>query len=138
MLQAQIRQARIDHGYSQAELARLAGVPRERVRQLESGGNVTLETFQKIVAQLPNLETLSLGPVRLQTRGAGTAEVRDALAAWLEAGRRLLTLLENVPPEAAPEGDTRIRPTVALTPELELRLRRLEARYGPGRMKDEG
>ena len=129
MLQAEIRQARVDHGYSQAELARLAGVPRERLRQLESGGNVTLETFQKIVAQLPRLKTVSLGSVELQTRGAGMAEVRDALAAWLETGRRLLTLLENLPTEPAPEGDTRIRPTVTLTPELELRLRRLEARY---------
>lgn len=129
MLQDQIRQARVDHGYSQAELARLAGVPRERLRQLESGGNVTMETFQKIVAQLPHLKSLSLGSVELQTRGASAAQVRDALAAWLEAGRRLLTLLENVPAEPALEGDTRFRPTVALTPELELRLRRLEGRY---------
>jgi transcriptional regulator with XRE-family HTH domain len=129
MLHTEIRQARIDHGYSQAELARLAGVPRERVRQLESGGNVTLETFQKILAQLPRLKSLSLGSVELQTRGANGAEVRDALAAWLEAGRRLLTLLENVPPSPEPEGDMRIRPTVRLTPELELRLRRLEAQY---------
>ena len=129
MLQAEIRQARLDHGFSQAELARLAGVPRERVRQLESGGNVTLETFQKIVAQLPRLKTLSLGSVELQTHGASGAQLRDAVAAWLEAGRRLLTLLENVPPDPEPESDTRIRPTVSLTPDLELRLRRLEARY---------
>lgn len=121
MLQAEIRQARIDHGYSQAELARLAGVPRERVRQLESGGNVTMETFQKIVAQLPHLKTLSLGPVELQTRGANAAQVRDALAAWLEAGRQLLTLLENVPAEPAPEEES-----------LEQRLQRLEARYQRG------
>lgn len=119
MLNAEIRQARIDHGYSQSELARLAGVPRERVRQLESGGNVTLETFQKIVAQLPHLKTLSLGPVELQTRGANAAQVRDALAAWLEAGRQLLTLLEQVPTaDSAPEGE-----------DLEQRLRRLEERY---------
>lgn len=130
MLQDQIRQARVDHGYSQAELARLSGVPRERVRQLESGGNVTMETFQKIVAQLPRLQTLTLGSVRIQTRGATPAQVRDAIAAWLEAGRRLLTLLESAAAEAPAEGDTRIRPNAALTPELELRLRRLEARYG--------
>ena len=126
MLQEQIRQARIDHGYSQAELARLAGVPRERVRQLEMGGNVTIETFRKIVAQLPHLETLSLGSVELRTRGASIPQVRDALAVWLEAGRRLLTLLE-MPPEPEPEGEGRIRPAASLTPELELRLRRLEA-----------
>lgn len=99
MLQEEIRRARIDHGFSQAELARLAGVPRERLRQLESGGNVTLETLQKILAQLPNLRTLTLGSVELHPRGAGAAQVRDALAAWLETGRRLLTLLENVPAE---------------------------------------
>lgn len=129
MLQTEIRQARIDHGYSQAELARLAGVPRERVRQLESGGNVTLETLQKILAQLPRLKSLTLGTVELQTRGASAAEVRDALAAWLETGRRLLTLLENVPSAPEPPIDTRIQPTVTLTPELEQRLRRLESRY---------
>ena len=129
MLQDQIRQAREEHGYSQAQLARLAGLPRERVRQLESGGNVTLETFQKIIAQLPRLKTLSLGSTELQTRGAGVPQIRDALAAWLEAGRQLLTLLESIPAEPAPEDETRIRPSVTMTPELELRLRRLEARY---------
>lgn len=129
MLQTEIRQARIDHGYSQAELARLAGVPRERVRQLESGGNVTLETLQKILAQLPRLKSLTLGSVELQTRGASASEVRDALAAWLETGRRLLTLLENVPSAPEPPTDSRIQPTVTLTPELEQRLRRLESRY---------
>ncbi|HEX6098211.1 MAG TPA: helix-turn-helix transcriptional regulator [Thermoanaerobaculia bacterium] len=128
MLHHQIRQARIDHGLSQAELARLAGVPRERLRQLEAGGNVTLETLQKVLSQLPDLQSLSLGPVELQTRGANPAELRDALAAWLEAGRRLLTLLESV--SVAPDpADSRIHPSAQLTPELELRLRRLEARY---------
>ena len=127
MLHDQIRQARVDHGYSQAELARLAGVPRERLRQLETGGNVTLETFQKIIAQLPRLKTLSLGSIDLQTRGASVTQIRDALAAWLEAGRQLLTLLESLPAEPAPEPEGRIRP--GMTPELEQRLRRLEARY---------
>ena len=127
MLQDQIRQARVDHGYSQSELARLAGVPRERLRQLETGGNITLETFQKIIAQLPRLKTLSLGSIELQTRGASVPQIRDALAAWLEAGRQLLTLLESIPAEPAPEPEGRIRPS--MTPELEQRLRRLEARY---------
>ena len=127
MLHDQIRQARVDHGYSQSELARLAGVPRERLRQLETGGNVTMETFQKIIAQLPRLKTLSLGSIDLQTRGASVPQIRDALAAWLEAGRQLLTLLESIPAEPAPEPEGRIRP--GMTPELEQRLRRLEARY---------
>lgn len=110
-------------------MGRLAGVPRERVRQLETGGNVTIETLQKILAQLPNLKSISIGSVELQTRGANAAEVRDALAAWLEAGRRLLTMLENMPAAPpAPAGDTS-QPSAHLTPELELRLRRLEARY---------
>jgi transcriptional regulator with XRE-family HTH domain len=131
MLQQEIRQARIDHGFSQAELARRAGVPRERVRQLESGGNVTMETFQKILAQLPRLEKLTIGSVELLTRGPNASQVRDALAAWLEAGRRLLTLLEQVPPEQGPAGATRFQPSVELTPELESRLRRLEAQFTP-------
>jgi transcriptional regulator with XRE-family HTH domain len=125
MLHDQIRQARVDHGYSQAELARLAGVPRERLRQLETGGNVTLETFQKVINQLPRLKTLSLGSIELQTRGAGIPQIRDALAAWLEAGRQLLSLFESIPAE--PEPESRIRPD--MTSELESRLRRLEARY---------
>lgn len=129
MLQTEIRQARIDHGYSQAQLARLAGVPRERLRQLESGGNVTIETLQKVLAQLPRLKAISIGTVRLETGVVSTAQVRDALAAWLEAGRRLLTLLENVPAQAPPAEEGRIRPTMEMTEELELRLRKLEARY---------
>ena len=129
MLHDQIRQAREEHGLSQAELARLAGLPRERVRQLESGGNVTLETFRKIIAQLPRLKTLSLGSTELQARGAGIPQIRNALATWLEAGRQLLTLLESIPAEPAPEGEGRVRPNASMTPELELRLRRLEARY---------
>lgn len=135
MLQNEIRQARIDLGLSQAELARVAGVPRERLRQLETGGNVTLETLQKVLAQLPNLKTITLGATELQTRGATGAEVRDVLAEWLEVGRRLLTMLENAPP--APEAeDMRIRPGGELSPELEQRIRRLEARYSQPEPKE--
>jgi transcriptional regulator with XRE-family HTH domain len=61
MLHEQIRQARIEHGLNQSELARRAGIPRDRLRQFENGENITVETLMKILSQLPNLQTVTSG-----------------------------------------------------------------------------
>ena len=130
MLYDRVRQARIELNVSQAQLARLAGVPRESVRTLESGGNVTLETFEKIVAHLPNLKELTLGGVNVTISGVDVAEVRAAVAASEAANRRLLQLLDAVAAHAPepPAGATVVDPPTRVRPELEGRLAVLEAK----------
>lgn len=129
MLHTQIRQARMDHGLSQSELARRAGIPRDRLRQFENGENITIETLMKILAQLPDLRTITLGAVEGRTAGFDLTEIREAVAEWLESGRRVLALIESaiaVRPGAG--GATRHEPGgLEITPELEARLARLEA-----------
>ena len=132
MLYDRVRQARIELNVSQAQLARLAGVPRESVRTLENGGNITLETFEKIVAHLPNLKELTIGGVHVTISGVDVAEVRAAVAASEAANRRLLALLDAVAahePEP-PAGATRMEPASSLRPEIEARLASLEAKVG--------
>lgn len=78
-LHDELRQARINHGLTQVELARRAGVPRSQLKILEKGGNVTLSTLLKILSQLPELKTLTLGPVDLQLRHLDLDEFRRHL-----------------------------------------------------------
>jgi transcriptional regulator with XRE-family HTH domain len=111
MIHECVRQARIERNLSQVQLAELAGVPRERVRTLEKGGNITMQTFEKIVAQLPNLKELIIGGVRVTISGADVEDVRAAVAEADRASRRLLSLLDTVRAHA---------------PGLELRLAELE------------
>jgi transcriptional regulator with XRE-family HTH domain len=96
MLHSEIRQARIEQGLSQSELARRAGIPRDRLRQFENGENITIDTLMKILAQLPNLETVTLGAVRARTKAVDLTEVRNAAEEWLESGRRLLASIDSV------------------------------------------
>ncbi|HJQ37444.1 MAG TPA: helix-turn-helix domain-containing protein [Thermoanaerobaculia bacterium] len=60
-----IRWARNDMGYSQKRLAELAKVQRRQLATLESGGNVTLSTLRKVLAQLPNLTSFELDGVQV-------------------------------------------------------------------------
>ena len=129
MLHTQIRQARVDHGLSQAELARRAGIPRDRLRQFENGENITIETLMKILAQLPDLRTVTLGAVEGRTAGVDLTEIRDAVAEWLESGRRLLALLDSAMAPRPGAGGATLHEGGGrdITPELEARLTRLEA-----------
>jgi transcriptional regulator with XRE-family HTH domain len=138
MLHAQIRQARVDHGLSQSELARRAGIPRDRLRQFENGENITVDTLMKILAQLPNLQSVTLGAVEGRTTAVDLTEIRDAVAEWLESGRRVLALVESAMarPRPGTGGATRIEPSVELTPELEARLARLEAGFKASRTRE--
>ena len=52
-LHEELRKAREEAGLTQAQLARLADIPRNQVVRAEQGGNITLDTLRKIVAQLP-------------------------------------------------------------------------------------
>lgn len=131
-------------GLSRAELATRAGLPRERIRKLETGGNVTVETLTKVVAQLPNLRTLNLEGVEVKIGGVDAAELREAVETLVEAGRRLLVLLQGAGaaapaarPAREPVGATRVEPVLHITPELEARLRRMEAEIHAVREEDD-
>jgi transcriptional regulator with XRE-family HTH domain len=129
MIHERVRQARIELNLSQVQLAELAGVPRERVRTLERGGNVTLQTFEKIVRHLPNLKELTIGGVRVTISGVDVEDVRAAVAEAELASRRLLALLDTVRAHAPepPIGATLIKPSTRVRPELEVRLAELES-----------
>jgi transcriptional regulator with XRE-family HTH domain len=130
MIHERVRQARIERNLSQVQLAEMAGVPRERVRTLERGGNVTLSTFEKIVAQLPNLKELIIGGVRVTISGIDVEDVRAAIAEADLASRKLLSLLDTIRAHAPepPAGATLVEPSTRLRPELELRLAELESK----------
>jgi transcriptional regulator with XRE-family HTH domain len=130
MINERVRQARIERNLSQVQLAEMAGVPRERVRTLERGGNVTLSTFEKIVAQLPNLKELIIGGVRVTISGVDVEDVRAAIAEADQASRRLLSLLDTIRAHAPepPGGAAPVAPPNRVGPELELRLAELESK----------
>jgi len=126
MLHSQIREARIQHNLSQAKLARLAGVPRGTLAELENGGNFTRDTLLKVLAHLPQLKALTLGPVTVDTTPADTIGLRTAVEEMMRAGRRALAILDAAEQRPAPAGATRVDSS-GVTPELERRVRELEA-----------
>lgn len=139
MLHQQLEQARIAHGLTREKLAELAGLQREQIRRLEIGANFTRDTLMKVLPHLPGLKTLDLGPAELRVGGADAVELREVLAGFLENGRRLLTLLErvSVAPQPAPAAPTLIQPVIKVPPELEARLRALEAQVAESRPADD-
>jgi transcriptional regulator with XRE-family HTH domain len=155
MLHEQIREARIKAGLTQVKLAKLAGVPRSQLRKFEEGGNITLSTLRKIVAQLPGLQTLNLGAVEIQPGGVDQDMVRQTAIQLILIGQQLLKsvgtwagtsattapepaaaeepfIVEEVKPEPdrhvdEPVGATRFVRKHGLTPEMREKLLRLEA-----------
>jgi transcriptional regulator with XRE-family HTH domain len=91
MLHDEIREARIAHGYSQSKLSKLAGVPRTRLRMFEEGGNITIETLEKIVNALPNLKTVTIGRMQMRTH-AEPEEMKKALEDLIAAAQRIIKL----------------------------------------------
>ena len=59
LLHEELRRAREQIGLTQAQLAALAGIPRNQIVRAEKGENITLDTLRKIVAHLP-VENLTL------------------------------------------------------------------------------
>jgi len=59
LLHEELRSAREAAGWTQAELAARAGIPRNQVVRAEKGENITLDTLRKIAAHLP-LQNLTL------------------------------------------------------------------------------
>jgi DNA-binding transcriptional MerR regulator len=100
------------------------------LRTLESGGNVTLHTFEKIVAQLPNLKELIIGGVRVTITGVNIQEVRAAIKEADLASRRLLELLDIVRAHAPePFADATLAERLA---ELENRMQTIQGRAAGG------
>ena len=55
MIHQKVREERERLGISQSALARATGVPRSQIVLFESGGNVTLSTLDRILAEIPTL-----------------------------------------------------------------------------------
>jgi len=100
MLHEQVRRARIERGLSQVALAKLAGVPRSQLRKFESGVGITLTTFHKIIAALPNLERLTLGPTELQLQNVDVEALRSTLTELIAAAAGVLAVLQQAAPSA--------------------------------------
>jgi len=139
MLHHQLEQARLALGLTREQLAERSGLQREQIRRLETGANFTRDTLLKVLPHLPGLRTLDLGPAELRVGGVDAAELRDTVARFVEQGRELVQLLDRVAIAAqeASAGATRIQPAVKLSPELEERLRRLEAQVAEARAADD-
>lgn len=97
MFGTQIREARKLGKLTQNELADKAGLPRSRIQMVEEGGNVTIATLEKVIAQLPGLRVLTLGGVDFVAIDRISAQA--AVDAVITQAGRLAELL-----------DTRIRP----------------------------
>ena len=106
MLGETVRSTRIKRGFTQARLARLAGVSRRHLAALEKGANVSINVLQKVASVL-DLSEINLGELRVQTplSDSGTVNlsiladtIREAHAEAFHAQSLLAraeTLLDN-------------------------------------------
>ena len=136
MLHDDIRAARIRAGLSQNKLAQLAKVPRAQLRKLETGGNVTLVTVEKILAHVPGVEL---------TLGAATpdhAALKKAVSELITAAQRVLEILGPAPQpvvakrlDQGPVGATRHEASIdpKLLDRLEALVKDIEAREKTGK-----
>jgi transcriptional regulator with XRE-family HTH domain len=125
----EIVKARIAAQLSQVKLAELADVPRSQLRILEEGGNVTLQTLRKVVAQLPNLREMDLDGVTIRTDRS--ADIRAALRDLIDAANRLLRLMDEPAALAPPAPDRPAAPD--LERERMERIRRIDALVDAGK-----
>lgn len=117
-----MREERKRRDLSQQALAAAAGVPRSQLAILENGGNVTIATLAKIVAQLPGLR-LDLVPDTLdvETILHTAREMQNFALALHGAAGQIITALEGAAPAAARPARTAPSRTegVALDPSLD-------------------
>jgi transcriptional regulator with XRE-family HTH domain len=111
LLHEAVKKARKDLGLSQDKLSELAGIQRRQLAKLESGGNITLATLRKVLAQLPNLETFTMDAVTATVRHYVPPEekqkaVDTAMDLLTTALRSLVAVLQDgaAPDESAMKG----------------------------------
>ena len=83
---AQVREQRIRRNLSDSRLARMAGVSRRHLVELQKGANVTLSITEKVMAAL-EMETLAFSPDRRLTMpasGMAAATYRQQVVAATE------------------------------------------------------
>jgi transcriptional regulator with XRE-family HTH domain len=105
MLGETVRSTRIKRGFTQARLARLAGVSRRHLAALEKGANVSINVLQKVASVL-DLSEINLGELTVQTATSDSSvnmsiladTIREAHAGAFHAQSLLAraeTLLDN-------------------------------------------
>ena len=80
MLGETVRSARIKKGFTQAKLARLAGVSRRHLAALEKGANVSVAVVKKVASVL-DLTDINLGPLVLHSGKDPNAHVNMRILA---------------------------------------------------------
>lgn len=118
MIHEQARRARLAQKLTQEKLCEGSGLARSQVLRFEAGENVTLDTLFRYVSQLPELKTLTAGPVELELRHLDAAAVRSALLGFREATDRLLNALDGTTPEPPPAGASFFDAGSHVSPEL--------------------
>jgi len=122
-MRTEVRDARVKAGLSQAALARLADVPRKQVMALESGRNVTLKTFEKIITKIPGLQRLHIGEVEV----AMSDDIEQNRMDLMEASQIVKRVLDRIGGPILPEGATRFHGGSLVDPD---RLKQLEDLIG--------
>lgn len=80
MLGETVRSTRIKRGFTQARLARLAGVSRRHLAALEKGANVSINVLQKVASVL-DLSEINLGELKVQTPKSDSTVVNMSILA---------------------------------------------------------
>src|SRR5258706_489580 len=80
MLGETVRSTRIKRGFTQARLARLAGVSRRHLAALEKGANVSINVLQKVASVL-DLSEINLGELIVQTPKPDSSAVNLSILA---------------------------------------------------------
>jgi len=80
MLGETVRSTRIKRGFTQARLARLAGVSRRHLAALEKGANVSINVLQKVASVL-DLSEINLGELKVQTPRSDSTVVNMSILA---------------------------------------------------------
>ncbi|MEA2339608.1 MAG: helix-turn-helix protein [Thermoanaerobaculia bacterium] len=80
MLGETVRSTRIKRGFTQARLARLAGVSRRHLAALEKGANVSINVLQKVASVL-DLSEINLGELTVQTAKSDSSVVNMSILA---------------------------------------------------------
>ena len=127
VLNEKIRRERERLGIQRTRLARDAGVPRSQLIIFEDGGNVTLSTLEKILAQLPTLR-LDVLPANLDIDAAVKAatDVQKLVRHVDTAMSHLIAMLGGTPIEQPRGGGAeRYEAALEISPELGDKLERM-------------